>query len=481
MTHQALKPVLFAVLASALAFGTEGAMAAQDDQDSPEVAALKEAKAQAALKSEIAAAKLKTLQDEAAAAKLSSPDPVAQGQAEAAARTAAAKEKQAAAEAEVAAINADAARAKARIGSVSGSTFTGAVESDASAGKNEATLLAARSVELAAVKVAQAAIAANTTVAASGKKSFILLGGATGPQFGNYRAYQLRVTLVEAGLNRASTQFQKVEAQRIKLAKPPTRSLTAGTESVAAITTIGTVIDLAAKLGSYIQSDYKIAGSAVAGVDDDLLVASTAGALLAGGHSVWIPAQVLPMDPTTGVADDLKTTAGLVDTAAANLALAEGYSSDLKAAAEKFPAAQEKDKKAYLAVAALYDSSATQTKAAIKAYEDLLAALGAEDKDGAVLVNKIHTEKVTYQKLQAGAALVLVSVKSSAGGNFSKKNLWTFMGTMPFYVSGGTVVKYTVHDGKTGAAIAAGQVRLTSDYKKLHEVVVDFSEKPPAQ
>ena len=82
----------------------------------------------------------------------------------------------------------------------------------------------------------------------------------------------------------------------------------------------------------------------------------------------------------------------------------------------------------------------------------------------------VADEKTLADALANGAIALFVHVNIAAGGYYTKKNLWTFFGGMPFYVSGGAVVSYTAIDGKTGKVGSAGQFQLFNGYRKMSKV-----------
>src|ERR1700730_2382319 len=88
--------------------------------------------------------------------------------------------------------NADLASAQATIGTLSKSEIEGSVALKTDAGKGEATLLAARALQIAADKVATTV----SSVKDFGSKRIVLLQSADYPQFGSYRQYLLQFELL---------------------------------------------------------------------------------------------------------------------------------------------------------------------------------------------------------------------------------------------------------------------------------------------
>jgi hypothetical protein len=156
---------------------------------------------------------------------------------------------------------------------------------------------------------------------------------------------------------------------------------------------------------------------------------------------------------------------------------------DVQQASERSSAAADQAtdpaKKAALdEVAALYGRAAEAYTVAQKRFDDLLVSLAMVDKDGVPQVALIIDQKTLAEALAAGAYALFVRLNSSAGGYYTKKNLWTFFGDMPFFVSGGAIASYLAVDGASGSVKAAGQFQVHSGYHKLHKVEERFLVRP---
>lgn len=108
-------------------------------------------------------------------------------------------------------------------------------------------------------------------------------------------------------------------------------------------------------------------------------------------------------------------------------------------------------------------------------FDDFFASLGTADSNGIPLVAYVIDEKLIADGLANGDSALFVHVNTAAGGYCTKKNLWTFFGTMPFYVMGGTIVSYLAVDGKSGNIVHAAQFDIHSGYHKVHNVANRFS------
>jgi hypothetical protein len=141
---------------------------------------------------------------------------------------------------------------------------------------------------------------------------------------------------------------------------------------------------------------------------------------------------------------------------------------DAKAQAESAPAGV---KEKLLRGAELYEQGAAVLRKAITKSEEFISALSVADAKGVAPITKIALEKAICDELKGEEALALVlDVRAMVGGYYTKKNLFTFLGGMPFYVMGGAVVTYYLVD-KKGKVKKAGLVPVHGGYAPVQEVV----------
>lgn len=450
-----------------LTLNTLGGIAMADD--SPAVAALKEQAARANAERDLAKAQLEELQAKQKLADTKSGTDIAtqaaNAKAQAEAQTAIYSQQKAAADAQAAAVNAELAALKTKFGTVTGSSLTGAVTNDAGAGNGEASLLAAQAVDAAAKE-----IKAKLPAPPAGKR-YVIFAGPQRPILGQWRAFRLQTELIERAFSAADEAKTIADnaADDISAKQVPAPGTAAGTESVAAaITGAGAILDLGSKLGSYFQSDYKVGPSTVSGSDDDLLAVSVAGALA----DAWFPARWMPQagdEPVSALLKPLqsKRTASI------------GKLRDVQKASEKLSEAAEKEKDpgtnaALKDAVSLYGRAIDAFTTAQKRFDDMLTSLSTVDKDGVPLVSQIIDQRTLADSLRNGDYLLFLRLNASAGGYYTEKNLWTFFGGMPFYVSGGAIASYIAVDSATGAVKGAGQVQIHSGYHKMNSVEQRF-------
>jgi hypothetical protein len=355
---------------------------------------------------------------------------------------------------------ADLASVQAAIGSATGSNIEGTVTLKQDAGKGEATLLAAKALQTAAATIA-AAVGAKV----DGRR-VLLLQGAEPLQFATYRQFLMQTDLLKRGFDVAQSEAESaVQRAEALLADRPLG------EAAPPVSIAGAVIDAAAKLGSYFMTNYESGGIALT-ADVEQLAAAVAGGLLARNPR---PEVVLPARRTPRADDFSVMVAPLVDRikdADTRAGAATKLAADLKTRAG---AATPADPRLQSAAKACEDAAAALKKAISKA-EEFVASLGVADAKGVLLITKIAQEKVVADELAAkpGALALLLDVRSTAGGYYTKKNLWTFLGRMPFFVMGGVVVTHYLVDAD-GAVQASGLTPVHGGYMSVAEVEKSFT------
>lgn len=432
--------------------------------DSPEVAALKAQKAEAEAQRDVAKAQLEALQAQQALADATAGKSAAQAKADAEAKTAIYTQQKAASDAQAAAAAADVAATKAQVGTVTGSSYTGEITVTPGAGNGEASLLAASAVQTAAHRIVKA-------LAESGlptDRRYILFAGLQRPAFGNWRAFEVQLNVVDSSFDRAdqakAAADQAAANQAAASVSPPKH----GAGPVESVTAVGAAFDVLSKLGSYFQSNYAIGPATITGSDDDLLAVSVAGGLT----DAWYPGRWAPPTGAATIWTLMQGIAAQRDSSNPDLATVKANADHWTSASEKETDAKKKE--AMKNVAALYTRAAVLYVAAQKRFDDLLDSLTSVDKDGTPLATKIVDEKFIADELSAGSYALFVHLNAGVGGYYTKKNLWTFFGGMPFYVSGGAIASFVAVDGVTGNIKKAGQFAIHSGYLKMNKVEEKF-------
>jgi hypothetical protein len=132
--------------------------------------------------------------------------------------------------------------------------------------------------------------------------------------------------------------------------------------------------------------------------------------------------------------------------------------------------ASEPEKAALRQKAEAHKAAAQSWKAAIALYEGVFAKLTAADDKALTPLTVVIREAVAVDALAAGTQLLLVKLHATGGGYYTKKNMLTFFGGMPFFHMGGVVASFALLDGKTGSVVAADVVPVHGGFVKANKV-----------
>ena len=375
-------------------------------------------------------------------------------------------QQKAVADAQAASIAAEQAATKAQFGSVTANSVSNpTVTVGTSAGTGEASLLSARSVSRIGTRIA-------TDLADKCAKGCVIFSGAARPTLVNFRSFTIRQTIIAGLFTRAKSDTEAADelwnALGAKaLNEPPTK----GVEAVgAALTGAGAILDSVAKLGSFFKTDYDVANLVVA-VDDDLLVASVAHSLSGG---VYIPGRWLPSSDSDSLMTLLKQQATARSESTVRLARAQSRTALLQ---ERAKGEKEASAKAKLErVIVDYAQAIASEQLAQTSYDQFLTALATADPAGVPLAAKVLDEALINAKISGGANILFLKVHSATGGSYTKKNIWTFFGGMPFFISGGAVASYLLLD-KDGKVLASNQLQVHGGYLRATKVQFEL-DKP---
>lgn len=425
-----------------------------------ELEALKAEKAKAEAERELARKQIEQLKAELAVAK----EPGGGAKAAAETQTAISNAQKAQADATAAAVAAQVAAEKAKFGSVTGTTF-GTTTADANAGGLEASLLSAEAIEKAAARIVARLKDEDAEGGKGGK--YVLFTGTQRPNLGDYRLFLTRTETILRAYKRADAAHVEADAMAptdqaaVESETTPVRN-----ESVAVgATAAGASLDLVAKFGSYLLSDYKFSAATVTGVDADLLAVSLAARLT----DCLYPARWSPAPDNSKIYELLDPVTKARDGARANESAVLGKQKQFAA-----EAADAGNKTALSASADRYQRAADAYAAANKAVNDLLTSLAEADTAGVARVTRVAEQHAISERLSGEGRALVVHVGSAAGTAYTKKNLWTFLGAAPFYVSGGAIASFLVFDSD-GLVKAAGQERIHSGFAKAQDVAAKLS------
>lgn len=350
-----------------------------------------------------------------------------------------ANRRKAEADADTAASNADKARseaataaAKAKLGPLADYTAAGTTTAGNNAGKTESQLLASDATQgLAKLMVER------LKLQSLNKANILITSEGTLPTFEAYDAFLAQLQQIEGELKRAQLAKPKAKSAPTKLIQFEMF----GSSSAAVV--LNTV-------GNLLRSDYQVAG--VEWTADDALL-SRAIIVQAKSNS-FIRKFYTPAVSPLGMA---KTN--LAIEALANLTAEQARAEDkLEAVTVSSQSSTELD----------YSEVIVGLEASIKRGE-AFAAMLRTPKDGVTPLVVVARQAHFARILQDG---YILSIKTHAAGGstYTKKNFWTFLGTLPFYVSGGALASYSLTDGVTGEVLDSAVFGRMRPYMKVHDV-----------
>ena len=110
-------------------------------------------------------------------------------------------------------------------------------------------------------------------------------------------------------------------------------------------------------------------------------------------------------------------------------------------------------------------------------YDSFFGKLTAADDKGNIPLTTVVRDTVVADTLKNGGMLLVAKVQKAVGSFYTKKNMWTLFGGMPFYNMGGVVVSFALLDGAAGTVIQAGIVPVHGGFVKSNRVQATV-EKP---
>jgi hypothetical protein len=356
-------------------------------------------------------------------------------------------------DAEKAAYDSAAAAAKARMGDIPSSGYSGTADASGTAGGTEALLLGAVAINRVA---AQMAVRLKSDVPAS-VSSLMLYASASIPDFQALMAFNAQ----REGLKRA-----------FEAAAKSTKEAEQGESLATSVGTVGLGLDAINKLLGYFKTDYKFLDLAVAS-SDAMLVTALAAELRKQGLNAQMPSTYLPPTVLDGEAF-LKPISEVFDWSE------QAHEKQLRNESE---ASRTKAKMAK-ALKDKADADVTQDQTRLSRLEDAAAIWKAvaERIDGFIKASTTASDKgivplalVVQQswirsRLDQGAVLVVVQLHKVAGTAYTKKNIWSSLGANPFFVMGGAVAGMTALAGNTGQVLSSAFIPWHGGYRSVSEV-----------
>lgn len=377
-------------------------------------------------------------------------DPSKQAEAAQAAAIKAAKDT---ADAQTAKANAEKARSEAelaafrtRLGDFQPSGINGTAELTGNAGTTEAMLVGTVAVNRIA---AQFAARLNALTA---KGFFVFTTAKTVPDFQVLTAFETQFLAISAAIS----------AARQSTSEKPSDNAGLRTESVAAI---GMGLEAVSKILSFAKTDYKFVNLEVSSTDAMLLSALVG---LLKNKSVEIPA--LYVADAISESNQVLSRAGEINK----------WSVEAKGRIKFYAAAQAEFEKQLATTPndqSLKDGL-QKAKSALATWNAVSESIDAwskqlttADNNGNTPIATIIRHSAIKRKLDADGVLVIVELHKVGGTAYTKKNLWSSLGTaIPFFVMGGAVASYVAFEGKTGKVLDAQMLPLHGGYSSVSDI-----------
>lgn len=338
---------------------------------------------------------------------------------------------------------AQAAAAKAAFGTLGDYQNAGTIEVGANSGKLEVALLASEATRLSARRIVHeicqtsaAALVCNAKAASD----LIIVTDADKPTFDSYDAFRLQLLSIEDELKRARSSACAV-------GRPAVGAQIVGTAGIA------TAVNIAANL---LRSEYKLSYVELTPNDAILLKAFLENARPSIKATLWVPS-LLPQRI------DLLRNPALVELKRVM---------ELRDEVSKCASGKTKRNTA--------DSNGASK--AVERFDGLYAKLGTSDDKGVVPLAVVARQAHLGAIMDKPSTYALLLKQEMAGGSaYAKKNFATFLGAMPFFVSGGSLVTYTLQKTDTGGVVHAGILPQTRPFMRIHEATQRYLGDAPAK
>ncbi len=349
------------------------------------------------------------------------------------------------AEAKQAIVEAEINAMKAKLTGFEKSSYTGDVDVEDKAGQIESALLAAQSIKLAASNVADQIIDVKSC------KKYMLFASDDIPDFSSLTHFlsvlKFSVGPLEDSVNRAT-----------ELLEPKNFNI----QNVA---TVGLALQALDQLFGYFRSEHEVGGIDLDKNNLQLLVA-TANNL--GQKEVSIPDIYFGKNERLGAIDEifeqLKTPMNLWQKAEAQNSLLD------EKIARKTKEQKDTGNTKELEKEILDLKRAKQNlESSVAIFSDFYNKLLTSTADGPPPITSVIKETVLQRALDDGSCLVALKIHESGGSYFTKKNMLTFFGGMPFWHMGGVVVGFAMIDN-CGSVRKAGLFPVHGGFVKSSKV-----------
>ena len=380
---------------------------------------------------------------------------------------------------------------------------SGGVELKDGAGKIEGELLAAVASHSAAQQVCKGALHDDKL---NGQKLFVKIAGSTDPGTANV-LYEFHLSYLaklsdEAG-EKAATTADQLQALSDLLddagAAPeidgkngdPATAFAGGAET--ALMSVQAIGGTLAGFAQLFATEFQVGGFDVDGFDE-LFIAQVAGCMTGGenGPTLYTRESLALLVGSGQQTSVLSTLTDKRDTLDAMLSVQAEFAQHLKTSKARLEQISKPengsnradlpdDQKALIAeiklalkqAEASNGAFATAVAAYKKSYDDLLTALST--LDGPLAMSELLKAKA-YIDADFTQFLEL-KIDAAGGSYYTKKNIWSTLGDMPFEIAGGAVVHYTFFN-RGGQVLAADSIQVHSGYYEVNDIASGSTVSP---
>ena len=276
------------------------------------------------------------------------------------------------------------------------------------------------------------------------KPKILLYESANTPDFQAYIMFNAQVKVVDTVLKTALTESETVRITHSK------------SRTMASPAAIGLALSAVNNILGYFRTDYAVAGVALKS-EDSMLVHALAEKIAARGYNVQLPAIYNPDVHSTASSDFVEKLVALAEKQQRARSLFEFHQAE--AAKDKVSAEQ---KEMHIKTAAVLD-------AAVALFDAFFSKLTTA-VDGETPLSDVLLEASLVKILKQNACLLIVEIQKIGGAHYTKKNIGTLFGRMPFYHMGGVVVSFVLLNGGNGSVEKSGVVPIHGGFVKADKI-----------
>jgi hypothetical protein len=341
------------------------------------------------------------------------------------------------------------------------SGLTGAVTAQANAGTMEAQILMAQALGPISEEIVKR-IREKLPADSASMSPIVIFTGNSGVDLSRWDLFRFRTDRLIEEYDGLTSKSNEVDTEYDKLFSEPS-VVQPGEKDRSALLGAAALQSLS-KIFSYAQSDYTVAPVSI-DKDDSLL----ASAVLEkkGSLRVFMPSLLPQIKATEKVFEKIDDLSARLEERLAWVERANKRVVLLKSRIAKKPS----NTSALNTLSKDYDALIVRAGVAETHYTALLTALSSSAADNPMSLGLVVREKAISDALGANGYGLFVVMSAASGASYTKKNLWTSFGAMPFFVSGGAVAHFKLVARDSGEVSVAGVVAYGCGYRKVSDVV----------